>query len=168
MVVKRVLDDTFLKTFSGRYQQLKDCGMIPIAIAKQMSEECDCGKTTYYYYLRHARAKGFIADSYEENMIARREREARIRQMTKTNINESIEETLEHAVYGVDLSNEGDHTTSHTITIPASIEDESKENDQQNKIETKNMEENKSEEHINTEVTKPQKKSFFARIFGKK
>lgn len=60
------ITDDFLKAFAERYTQLKDSNMIPKQIFEQMMEDMNCGKTTYYTYLKRCREAGFITDSFEQ------------------------------------------------------------------------------------------------------
>ena len=64
----RVIDDSFLITFAQLYNKLKAKGMLPTEITKTVMEMIDCSNSRYYAYLRMARARGFIKDSYDQNM----------------------------------------------------------------------------------------------------
>lgn len=66
--IKVIDNEDKLRNFANAYQEWKDKGYYPVEIAEIISAALDIGKTTYYKYLRLARQKGFITDTYEENM----------------------------------------------------------------------------------------------------
>lgn len=74
----RVIDEEFLMSFTKRYTDLKDQGFIPVVIREELKKILDCKDTSYYKYLNLARKKGYITDSFEENMAKRRERERKV------------------------------------------------------------------------------------------
>jgi hypothetical protein len=60
--------DEFLLKFARSYEAWKKNGFYPVEIRDKLAASLEIGNTTYYRYLQIARKKGFINDSYEENM----------------------------------------------------------------------------------------------------
>lgn len=72
---KRVRDDKLYRDFAILYHDIKDTGLLPLKIAAQIQALLDIKPTTYYDYLRIARKKGFILDSFEETREAQLDRQ---------------------------------------------------------------------------------------------
>lgn len=64
----RKITNEFLLAYSREYNSLKDQGLFPTEIRDVMVEKLNYSFTTHYDYLRKSRNKGFITDSFEENM----------------------------------------------------------------------------------------------------
>lgn len=64
----RVLNDEFYKALGIEYHSLKAKGKFPKEIREYLAGILGVHPSTYGKYLRIAREKGFITDSYEENM----------------------------------------------------------------------------------------------------
>lgn len=76
----RHMTDTFYREFGDLYHHFKNQGFIPRDVADIIMGLIDCKKTVYYGYVRVARVKGYITDSFAENarLKAKRDHEARL------------------------------------------------------------------------------------------
>lgn len=60
------ISDEQLIAFARSYEAWKKNGLYPVEIRDKMTEALDIGSTTYYRYLRMARQKNYITDTYAE------------------------------------------------------------------------------------------------------
>lgn len=75
-----IVNDKFLKEFGKRYTELKSVGYMPSGIKKIITDELGVCDSRYYEYLRRARKRNIVTDSYEENKINQKERDSFLRE----------------------------------------------------------------------------------------
>lgn len=168
------MSDEFLKEFAARYYELEAEGVLPMGICETMITELDCGRSSYGNYLRAARAKGFVKNSYLDMRDAHNKRQKgkskpkpdSLRKVTKEPIITTEKEVDEIPVLSeyeekviVDLSESKYIVDKHVSQEPS--------------ITTPNHISYADTDHTKTETPKVKKKQswvarLLAKLFGKK
>lgn len=64
------LSDDIIQEFASYYNEKREQGLFPKAVCIEFMEEFGLSKSTYYVYLRNARTRGYIKETYKDTSSA--------------------------------------------------------------------------------------------------